>query len=128
MRARLTRTGRFSVYVGYTALMASVALGLTLMRQPVITSLSLPDAASDWQEWRDAAEMSAGTQGPVQRRVPEAVEPPPVIWLRDYFPICLLAVLGSVSILFVIMVLAIRGVMAPNVSPREDTCFPDNQG
>jgi hypothetical protein len=87
-------------FVGYIALVALVAYGMTAWRQSLLTNLTTPEAQSSWNEWRAEAAREDGTHGPVQRTVPKSPEPPSLVLMRDYFPACLAGLLIPLSALY----------------------------
>ena len=72
--------------------MASLLIGLMLLREHTLSSLATDEATVEWQEWRDAAKTAADGGGPVQRRQPTTTEPPAVVLMRDNFGVCIAAV------------------------------------
>lgn len=63
-----------------------------------LAELADPAVQANWTAFRDAMRTQTDRSGPVQRKVPKSVEPPELVWLRDYFWLAVAAwvVLGGV--------------------------------
>ena len=104
-------TGRFSIIVFaiYGLLVTLAVVGMREARQTALQDFSTPAAGADWQRWRDAAREQSEGAGPVTRRVPASDEPPVLVLLRDYYGMCLAAVLGFGSLSYAVLVFLFRG-------------------
>lgn len=60
-----------------------------------LAELSTPEARRQWETFREDVRRQADRAGPVQRKVPKSVEPPELVWLRDY---ALLAITAWVTL------------------------------
>lgn len=82
-----------------------------------LATLSDPTIQADWTVFRDAMKKQSDRSGPVQRKVPKSVEPPELVWLRDYFWLAVAAwiVLGGTLGGFLgIAVLGVAGSRMPS--------------
>lgn len=53
-------------------------------RERRLAEISTPEAQRQWDAFRDDVRRQDRTPGPVKRKVPRSVEPPELVWLRDY--------------------------------------------
>lgn len=102
--------------VGYAVLVIALVGGLIYARSEMIRTLGTPQAQAAWDQWREEAKAKSGAdkqpiEGPVQRRVPKSAEPPALVLLRDYFGICLGGGLLFSSLLYFMIMFAVRGVL-----------------
>lgn len=92
---------------------------LARWRATRLAELADPAVQANWTEFREAMRAQTDRSGPVQRKVPKSVQPPELVWLRDYFWLAVAAwvvlggVLGGFLALVVLGVAAGRGP-APN--------------
>jgi len=100
--------------------MVAMLMGLLALRCQTLATLCTHAAAVDWQDWRESAAELQGSQGPVQRRAPQVMEPPALILMRDHFGVCVATVVVSGSLLFAFTTIAVHGMLSPNVSPILD--------
>ena len=105
---------RFTIIaLGVYVLLAVLAvMSMSHARQSVLQNFSTPEAGADWQQWRDAAREQSTGAGPVMRRVPSSDEPPALVLLRDYYGMCLAAVLGFGSLAYAAIAFMLRGAIA----------------
>jgi len=106
--------------VAYVVTMVAIFIGLLALRRHALPTLSTRAAAVDWQDWRESAEKLEGSEGPVQRRAPQVIEPPALILMRDHFGVCVATVVASGSLLFAVTTFAVRSMLSTNVSPIRD--------
>lgn len=105
--------------IAYLCMLGGIVYGLNSYRSSAIAKYQTEDAGADWKEWRDAVgEMDP--QGPVQRRVPKSVAPPPLVLMQDHFPACLGISLLLSSCLFVWFMFSARGAFRPVVLHEDD--------
>jgi hypothetical protein len=95
----------------YVAAIAGVAAGMFVLRQRALASYGSPDAATEWQEWKQGATEMSEQPGPVRRRPPKSDEPPALILMRDHFGACLAGSVGLTAILLGAIVLMFRGAI-----------------
>jgi hypothetical protein len=95
--------------IGYAAVVAAAVWGAAEARRRVLASLDTPQARAEWQAWRKETERLSEEQGPMKRRPAKAVEPPLLILLRDHFPAAVTSAIVSVSILYWLLVVLVRG-------------------
>jgi hypothetical protein len=85
-------------------------------RSYTIENLSDDASRANWLSFKQDARPKSGidgpVEGPVQRRVPKPNEPPQLLLLRDYFGTCLAGTLIFGSALFIMIMIALRGVFA----------------
>jgi len=68
----------------WLAVLAGPPLVLLRVRDARLAEVSRPEARADWEAFRAAMREESDRDGPVQRKVPKSVEPPELVWLRDY--------------------------------------------
>lgn len=64
-----------------------------------LEQLERPEAQTEWDAFRRDMGRQTGRAGPVQRKMPKSVEPPARVWLRDYFPLAVMAWVLFVGVL-----------------------------
>lgn len=102
-----------------TALALPPAL-LLRVRTVWLEQLDRPEAQAGWDEFRRDMRSQSGRDGPVQRKVPKSPEPPARVWLRDYFPLAVLAWVLFVGVLGGFFCLLVAGVAGRSRGPRDD--------
>lgn len=95
------RRGRWltiALAVSWAAALALPPLLLARWRSERLVQLAEPAVQAEWTAFREAMKKQTDRSGPVQRKVPKSVEPPELVWLRDYFWLAVAAwvVLGGV--------------------------------
>ena len=75
------------------AIAIAVVVGPPLLllrtRDARLAAVSTPAARSDWDDFREEMRRQSGDAGPVKHKVPKSVEPPELVWLRDYTPLAI---------------------------------------
>jgi len=120
-----TPSRRLTVFVLLTWLttLAAPPVILARWRSTRLTELANPAVQAQWTEFREAMRGQTDRSGPVQRKVPKSVEPPELVWLRDYFWLAVAAwvvlggVLGGFLALIVLGVAGGRGAPPPRRAP-----------
>lgn len=87
-------TRRATIALVAATWLAFVALppwALVSWRALRLADVSSPEAQEQWDAFRDDMRQHTGHNGPVQRKVPRSVEPPELVWLRDYLPLAVVA-------------------------------------
>jgi len=84
--------------LAWLATLAAPPILLARWRSTRLEQLADPAVQADWTAFREAMRTQTDRSGPVQRKVPKSVEPPELVWLRDYFWLAITAwvVLGGV--------------------------------
>jgi hypothetical protein len=104
----------------YAATIAGVVILVLHVRGTTLREMDTPEARAQWQEWRQSS-PNQDTTGPVRRRPPSSAEPPALVLVRDYFALVMAGSILFSSLLFAAIMLAVRGVLSPNVIlPRRD--------
>jgi hypothetical protein len=83
----------------WMAALVGPPLALARWRAARLVVLSQPAVQAEWDAFRDAMRRESGRDGPVQRKVPKSAEPPELVWLRDYFPLAVVAWVVLVGVL-----------------------------
>jgi hypothetical protein len=100
----------------YLVWIGALVAALFQARAYTIENLSGDAPRADWQEFKSDTRATSGidgpVEGPVQRKVPRPDEPPQLLLLRDYFATCLAGTFLFGSALFVMMMVALRGVFS----------------
>ncbi len=107
--------------VVYLCLMAGLIGYLLFLRSDYIATRSSPESQAEWEAWR--AQAAAAKGGPVQRRPPSSTEPPGLVLMRDYFAVVLAAAFVFGTAVFLMSMVAFRGVFSPSPEPRD--MWPD---
>jgi len=89
----------------YLGLMGALCWQLFALRANIESKLATPTAQADWENWR----IETAKTGPVARRVPSSTEPPALVLMRDYFVTCLAVSLFFSTLLYLVMMVLIRG-------------------
>lgn len=87
------------VVVVWLAATAGPPLAISRWRASWLEVLSQPAVQAEWDTFREAMRRESGRDGPVQRKVPKSLEPPELVWLRDYFPLAVIAWVVLVGVL-----------------------------
>lgn len=94
----------------YLVIMAAVVLGLRAAREWSQKTYAMPTTQSSWQEFRE--DVAKGSkQSPVQREVPQSIEPPALVLLRDYYWECTVISLVLTTALYGAMTFMVLGVL-----------------
>ena len=101
----------------WLAVLAGPPLVLLRVRDARLAEVSRPEARADWEAFRAAMREESDRDGPVQRKVPKSVEPPELVWLRDYFWLAVAAWVvlgGTLGGFLAIAVLGVAGARLPS--------------
>ena len=105
------------VLLAWLALVAAPPLGLARWRATRLAELTDPAVQAQWTEFRDAMRTQSDRSGPVQRKVPKSVEPPELVWLRDYFWLAVAAWVVLGGVLGGFLALVVLGVAGGRAGP-----------
>jgi len=72
------------VLAGWLAAVVVPPACLYAWRERRLAEVSTPEARRQWEAFREDVRRQADAPGPVKRKVPKSVEPPELVWLRDY--------------------------------------------
>jgi disulfide bond formation protein DsbB len=84
-------------------------LGLWAARDRLLAWQSSPASQAEWDTFRDAMQAESEGRGPVKRKVPKSPEPPLKVWLRDYFPLAIVAWVLFGSVLYFVTAFLLMG-------------------
>jgi hypothetical protein len=98
-RAGATRLLAGALIVGWLAAVAVPPLALVAWRDRRLAEVASPEAQAEWDAFRADMRRQSGRDGPVQRKVPKSVEPPELVWLRDYLWLAIAAWVTLVGVL-----------------------------
>ena len=101
----------------YVLLASASIVGMNRARRNVMENSNAATQA-DWETWRAAAREQANGSGPVTRRVPKSDQPPALVLLRDYYGMCLAAVLLFGSLSYLVLVFFLHGATS---KPRSES-------
>jgi hypothetical protein len=107
-----------AVLAAWLAVVAVPPAALSVWRAKRLAELSEPGVQAEWDAFREAMLKESGREGPVQRKVPKSLEPPELVWLRDYFS---LAVIAWVTLMGVLGGFVAALVMGVTSGPRTAT-------
>ncbi|REJ91490.1 MAG: hypothetical protein DWQ35_14185 [Planctomycetota bacterium] len=107
----------------YLATVSLVAWGVYRYREEARRGLASPQVQEKWQDWVDDVRTQQATEepsdrGPVARRVPRSPIPPIYVLMEDHFVKMLISAIVTASVLFGLLVFAIRGALAPVKLPE----------
>lgn len=112
----------------YVAVMGSVLGGLVYARRQALEQYSTAEAQAEWDAFRrEMQSLESDPLAPVARRAPQSDEPPTLRLLRDYFGVVVALSLLLASVLFATLMVMIRGVMATQFTPHEDSPAPGTE-
>lgn len=116
------------VLLVWLAAVAAPPLGLARWRSTRLAALSDPAVQAQWTEFRDAMRTQSDRSGPVQRKVPKSIEPPELVWLRDYFWLAVAAWVVLGGVLGGFLALAVLGVAGGRAEAAGRTAAPSPLG
>lgn len=88
-----------AVAVLWCGLLIGPPVAFLRWRETRLPELANPTTQAEWDGFRAAMRRESGRDGPVQRKVPKSVEPPELVWLRDYPVLAVVAWIAFVGIL-----------------------------
>jgi len=91
-------------------------LALARWREGRLAELTAPGVKAEWDAFRADMRRQSNRSGPVQRKVPKSPEPPELVWLRDFFPLAVVAWLMLAGVLGGFLVFVAFG--ATRAGPR----------
>jgi len=109
-RAGRTRSVLIAVLAAWLAAVAVPPAALSVWRAKRLAELSTPGVQEEWDAFREAMRKESGREGPVQRKVPKSIEPPELVWLRDYFSLAVMAWVTLMGVLGGFVAALIMGV------------------
>ncbi len=104
--------------IAYLAFMEAVVSSVHEAREFADRALKNVEAQQDWEVWEKEARRQAKGEGPVKRRAPKSDRPPMLALLDDHFGVCLSAAVGFGSLLYVMLMFAIRASLATSSPQR----------
>jgi hypothetical protein len=109
----------------YVAIWAAALVGppasMLRWREARLARLADPAAQAHWDAFRADMRLESTGVGPVQRKVPRSIEPPELVWLRDYAALAVAAWVCFVGVLGACLGLMLAGGLRPGLeSPAED--------
>jgi len=93
------------------AALGATAWGMFRARDWAFATYGDSESQTEWNDWREDVKKHVDNPRTVKRRVPQSNEPPALVLMRDYFPICLVGALGLTFVLIGAMLFLIRGVL-----------------
>lgn len=110
------------LWCGYTAVMAAVVAGMFVARRRVFAAFDTPEAHAQWTAWREeTSRLSKTDDDPMKRREAKSLEPPALVFFRDYFGTAIATgVIGS-TLFYWFTAFLIRGSLrtpAAHTSPQ----------
>lgn len=106
----------------YVVLIGVVVWSLYGARRWALAEMATPKSSGDWLTWRSDVEQQQQHAGPVWRRVPESVEPPAIVLMRDYFGVCMTGALLFTTVLYGVIAWFVMGALStisPPAIPRK---------
>lgn len=96
--------GRFdpvavAVAIVWLAVVLGPPLALLDWRERRLPAVGSAEYQAGWDEFRDDMRRQSGREGPVQRKIRKSVEPPELVWLRDYLLLAIAAWITLVGLL-----------------------------
>lgn len=96
---------------GFLVLLAGLTYGMFQARAWAEAEYRTPEALAEWESFRDDVAEQAEQPEVVRRRVPQSVEPPALVLLRDHFATCLVISLVLSSALYGCFAFFLGGVL-----------------
>ncbi len=116
----LTRTN-LAWLVAYLTVMGAVVWSMFAAREFAYRTLDTAQAQQDWEVWEVEAREQANGKGPVKRRAPKSDRPPMLALLGEHFGVCLFGAVGFGSLLFVMLMFAVRASLTTSLPlPGDD--------
>jgi len=114
----------------YAAVMTCIVLGMFHYRAKIQSQLADPQKRAEWEAWRedvrDQQEVeSPEERGPVERRVPKSTIPPMFVLMNENFMTLLVAAVVAGSLLFGLLVFAVKGVVSRVELPHDASLDED---
>jgi hypothetical protein len=109
----------------FVAALAAATWGMFAGRRWAMETYGGVQAQGQWDNWRDDVKQHASAPAPVRRKVPASVEPPALVLMRDYFPICLVGALGLTAVLAGTFLFFVRGALRSPSQPFVDCSSPE---
>jgi hypothetical protein len=107
----LRTAGTAAILAVWLAALILPPVVLLQSRADWLAQLERPEAQSQWDAFRRDMRQQSGRDGPVQRKVPKSAEPPARVWLRDFFPLAVVAWVLFVGVLGGFFSLLVAGVL-----------------
>lgn len=125
---KLITPGNIPWLAAYVVLLTLTVWKLFDLRSTMIERLGTQQAQADWETWRRASVQP----GPVERRLPKSERPPTLVLLEEHFALCLAAAVLFGTLVYVVMMLLIRGALrgdGPTLAreSEEDSAGPANK-
>jgi len=107
------------------AALAATGGGMLRARAWAFATYGGDQSQVEWDEWREDVKKNTENPTYVKRRMPKSVEPPALVLMRDYFPICMAGALALTGVLVGTLLFFVRGAASQNRafldrSPPED--------
>lgn len=83
----------------WLAAVAIPPVAIVAWRDRRLAEVASPEAQAEWDAFRADMRRQSGREGPVQRKVPKSLEPPELVWLRDYLVLAIAAWITLVGVL-----------------------------
>lgn len=104
--------------VVYLAAMGLLVGTLISLREPTIARMSTPEAQADWDRWHDEwSEANRPRQESGEQVWEKSPEPNLLVLLRDYFGTCLFAAVFFSTVLFLVIMIFLRGAFRTKPQP-----------
>jgi hypothetical protein len=97
--------------LGYLVMLIAVVWSLAAAREWALANLATRTSIDNWQTWREDVRRQQAAPGPVARRVPKSAEPPGLVLMRDYFPVCLVGAILFTTLLYWVLAWLLRGML-----------------
>jgi hypothetical protein len=109
----------------FLAALAATGWGMLRARAWAFATYGGSESQVEWEEWREDVKKNAENPAYVKRRMPKSVEPPALVLMRDYFPVCMAGSLALTGVLAGAFLFFIRGAASPS-QPFVDRTAPDD--
>ena len=106
------------------AALAATGWGMLRARAWAFATYEGDQSQVEWEDWREDVKKNAANPAYVQRRMPKSPEPPALVLMRDYFPICMAGALGLTGVLVGTFLFFVRGA-SNQAQPYADPSAPE---
>jgi hypothetical protein len=98
--------------------------GMVRARAWAFQTYSGSESQIEWDDWREDVKKQADNPTFTKRRMPKSDQPPALVLLRDYFPICLTIALALTGVLTATFLFFVRGAISQS-QPFVDRSPPE---
>lgn len=99
------------LWIGYVAVVSAAIAAMYAARRHVFATLDTPEARAEWTAWKEETARLSKTDEPMKRREAKSVEPPALVFFRDYFGTAIATSVIGVTLFYWFTAFLVRGSM-----------------